>query len=166
VPIGYGAGVRRLGTLAIPLLVSALIAAGCGGGGGDNDTSSASTSSGPLTKAEYIAKGDQICAQGTLVIGQAGREQFGTSQPTREQAVQFGQDTVVPSLEDTLTKLRALEVPQGDEAETTAIYTALEDGINKLKDDPNLFVESASGGAFDRANQLAQAYGFKQCGQS
>jgi hypothetical protein len=159
--------VRRLGTLAVPLLVSGLIAVGCGGGGGeDNDTSAASTSTGPLSKADYIAKGDQICAQGTLVIGQAGREQFGSSQPSRDQAIQFGQETVVPSLEDTLTKLRALEAPPGDQAKTAAVYDALEQGLNKLKEDPSLFVESGAGGAFDRANQLAQAYGFKQCGQS
>jgi hypothetical protein len=161
--------VRRLGTLATLLVASGLIAAGCGGGGDDDNSTSAasgSTSTGPLSKAEYIAKGDQICAQGTLVIGQAGREQFGSSQPSRDQAVQFGQDTVVPSLEDTLTKLRALDPPPGDQAKTAAIYDALESGINKLKDDPNLFVESDSGGAFDQANQLAQAYGFKQCGQS
>jgi hypothetical protein len=158
--------VRRLGTLAIPLLLSGLIAAGCGGGGDDSDTSSASATTGSLSKSEYITKGDQICAQGTLVIGQAGREQFGSSEPTRDQAVQFGQDTVVPSLEDTLAKLRALQPPEGDQAKTTAIYDALEQGLDKLKQDPNLFVESGSGGAFDQANQLAQAYGFKQCGQS
>ena len=158
---------RRLGILAIPLLVSGLLAAGCGGGGDDSsNTSSASTTTGPLSKAEYIAKADQVCAQGTLVVGQAGREQFGSSQPTREQAVQFGQDTVVPSLENTLTKLRALQPPAGDQAKTTAIYDALEQGVTKLKADPNLFVASGSGGAFDQANRLAQAYGFKQCGQS
>jgi hypothetical protein len=161
--------VRRLGTLAVLLLVSGLIAAGCGGGSDDNDTSSAAastTSTGPLSKADYIAKGDQICAQGTLVIGQAGREQFGSSQPTRDQAVQFGEDTVVPSLEDTLAKLRALEPPAADQETTSAIYDALEQGIDKLKQDPNLFVATGSGGVFDQANQLAQAYGFKQCGQS
>jgi hypothetical protein len=159
--------VRRLGTLATALLVSGLIVAGCGGGGDDdNSTSSASTTAGTLSKPEYIAKGDQICAQGTLVIGQAGREQFGSSQPTQEQAVEFGQNTVVPSLEDTLAKLRALPPPAGDQAKTTAIYDALEEGLDQLKQDPNLFVESESGGAFDQANQLAQGYGFKQCGQS
>jgi hypothetical protein len=148
------------------LLVGGLIAAGCGGGDDGNDTSSAATSSGPLSKSEYIAKGDQICAQGTLVIGQAGREQFGTSEPTRDQVIQFSQDTVVPSLEDTLAKLRALEAPSGDEAKTAAIYDALEEGLNKVKENPDLFLESDAGGAFDEANRLAQAYGFKQCGQS
>ena len=159
---------HRFGFLAIPLLLTGLLVAGCGGGGGDtsSSTTSTTTSTGALSQAEYIAKGDQICAGGTLVIGQAARAQFGSSQPSRDQAVQFGQDTVVPSLEDTLGKLRALQPPAGDQAQTAAIYNALEQGINKLKQDPTLFVESNSGGAFDEANRLAQSYGFKQCGQS
>jgi hypothetical protein len=159
--------VRRLATLASLLLASGLVAAGCGGGGGDdNSTSSGSTTTGTVSKSEYITKADQICAQGTLVVGQAGREQFGSSQPSRDQAIQFGQETVVPSLEDTLAKLRALQPPAGEEQKTSAIYDALESGLNKLKDNPDLFVETDTGGAFDQANQLAQAYGFKQCGQS
>lgn len=148
----------------LALLASGLISAGCGGGDG-GDTSSTSTHAGPLSKSDYITSGDQICAQGTLAIGQAGRERFGTSQPTREQAIQFGQDIVVPSLEDTLRKLRALEPPVGDEAKTAAIYDALEQGVNKLKQDPSLFIQSGQAGAFDRANNLARAYGFTQCGQ-
>lgn len=153
---------RRLGTIVVVLLAGGLVAAGCGGGGGDK---SSSTHTGPLGKSDYIASGDQICAQGTLAIGQAGRERFGTSQPTRDQAIQFGQDVVVPSLEDTLRKLRALEPPAGDEAKTAAIYDALEQGVNKLKQDPSLFIQSGQAGAFDRANNLARAYGFTQCGQ-
>ena len=154
---------RRSGTSLAILLAAGALIAGCGGGGGDETTAS---STGPLTKDAYIARADQICAQGTLTVGQAGREQFGSSQPTKEQAVQFGQDVVVPSLEDTLAKLRALEPPAGDQTATSSIYDALEQAVDKLKQDPELFVESSQGSAFDRANQLAQAYGFKQCGQA
>src|SRR3954447_21073359 len=162
--MGYLAGVRRLATSLVLLFAGAALLAGCGGGGGGGDTTT--TATGPLTKDAYVVRADQICAQGTLAIGQAGREQFGSSQPTQDEAIQFGQDTVVPSLEDTLTKLRALQAPSGDEATTSAIYDALEQAIGKLKQDPSLFVQSGQGGAFDRANRLAQAYGFKQCGQS
>jgi hypothetical protein len=162
--MGYGAGVRRLGTILAVLLAGGALVAGCGGGGGGDDTSTSST--GPLSKAAYIARGDQICSQGTLTIGQAGREQFGSSQPTRDQVQQFGQDVVVPSLEDTLMKLRALKPPPGDEAATSAIYDSLEQAINQIKQDPAQFVQASQGGAFDRANRLAQAYGFKQCGQA
>jgi hypothetical protein len=158
----YGARVRRPLTTAAIVAVVALVGAGCGGGGGGGTSS---TSTGPLSKAEYITRGDTVCKLGTLAIGQAGRERFGTSNATRQQAVQFGQQVVVPSLEDTLRKLRALQPPAGDEAQTTAIYAALEKAINQLKQNPDLFVQSHQGGIFDEANRLAQAYGFKQCGQ-
>jgi hypothetical protein len=161
--MGYLAGVRRLGTTLALLLAGGALVAGCGGGGG-KDTNT--TSTGPLSKEAYIARGDQVCAHGTLTIGEAGRSQFGSSQPTRDQAIQFGQDVVVPSLEDTLAKLRALTPPPGDTAATSAVYDALDQAVNKLKQDPELFVQSGQGGAFDRANRLAQAYGFTQCGQS
>jgi hypothetical protein len=161
--MGYSAGVRRLGTTVALLLAGGALIAGCGGGGGDDSSTS---STGPVTKDAYIARADQVCAQGTLTIGQALREQFGSSQPTRDQAQQFGQDVVVPSLEDTLSKLRALEPPPGDKAATSAVYDALERAITQLKQDPSLFVQQSEGGAFDRANRLAQAYGFEQCGQA
>jgi hypothetical protein len=163
--MGYRGGVPRPLTSLAALLAAGALIAGCGGGGGDDSSTSAATT-GPLTKDAYIARGDQICSQGTLTIGQAGREQFGSSQPTQDQAVQFGQDVVVPSLEDTLTKLRALEPPAGDQSATSAIYDALGQAVDKLKQNPDLFVQSGQGGAFDEANRLAQAYGFKQCGQS
>lgn len=160
--MGYGARVRRALTTAAALGAIALVGAGCGGGGGGGGTT---TSTGPLSKSDYITRGDTICKLGTLAIGQAGRERFGTSNPNRQQAIQFGQDVVVPSLEDTLRKLRALKPPAGDESQTAAIYDSLEKSINQLKQNPELFVESNLGGAFDEANSLAQRYGFKQCGQ-
>ena len=159
--MGYGAPVRRALRTAAALIAVALIAAGCGGGGGG----SSSTSTGPLDKADYIKQGDTICKLGTLAIGQAGRERFGTSQPNRQQAIQFGQEVVVPSLEDTLRKLRALKPPAGDESQTAAIYAALEKAINQLKQNPDLFVQGNQGGIFDEANRLARDYGFQQCGQ-
>jgi len=161
----YGAPVRRALITAAALLAVALVAGGCGGGG-SGGSSSGSATTGPLSKSDYITRGDTICKLGTLAIGQAGRERFGTSNPTRQQALQFGQDVVVPSLEDTLRKLRALKPPAGDEAQTAAIYDALEKAIDQLRQNPHLFVQSNSGGIFDQANALARAYGFKQCGQA
>jgi hypothetical protein len=72
---------------------------------------------------------------------------------------------VVPSLEDTLQRLRDLPAPSGDEQQVTAIYDSLEEAIKELEDNPSLFVEQGVGGAFDEANRLAKAYGFEQCGQ-
>ena len=149
---------RRTGTALAPLIALLLIA-GCGGGGNDSGTS------GDSAKATYITRGDQICAHTTFAIGQAGRERFGTANPSREQVLQFVQDVFIPNFEELLNNLRALEPPPGDEAKTAAIYDSLEQAVNRIKQDPSVYLEPNQAGIFDKPDNLAQAYGFTQCGQ-
>jgi hypothetical protein len=145
-----------------------LLMAGCGGDdeGEDGGTTTPATNAGALTKEQYISRGDEICAQGTLRLGQQVQRDFGGVQPSGEEARQFAEDAVVPNLEQVLEELRALPAPAGDERKVAAIYDALQRGIDQVREDPDLFLEPNSGGAFDQANRLAQAYGFKQCGQA
>lgn len=149
-------------------IAGALLAGGCGGGGDDDspDTGESTTTPETLTKEDYIARGDDICAQGTFEIGQRGQERFSPGQqPSAGQIEAFGQEVVAPTLEDQVKELRALPPPQGDAKTVGEIYDAVQRGIDELKADPALFSDRRLGGAFDQANQLAQAYGFKQCGQ-
>ena len=118
-----------------------------------------------LTKQEYISRGDQICAAGSFKVGDEARKQFGSVQPTQQQGEQFVVQTIVPIFEDQIAQLRALPAPDGDEKTVTAIYDSLQDGVDKLKANPDLFAAPNAGGVLDRASRLAQEYGFKQCGQ-
>ena len=134
-------------------LASALIVAGCG-----------SDETDPVD--EYIAEGDRICALGTFQIGSEAQTRYGSPQPPPRRVEEFSSGVVVPTLRtEVLEKLRALTPPEGDERQVGAIYGALENGIDALKADPGLLAEANTGGAFDEANRLAQAYGFAQCGQ-
>lgn len=117
-------------------------------------------------KQEYIANGDEICALGTFQIGSEAQNRYGTPQAPPKKAEQFSRQVIVPTLRSqVLEKLRALPAPEGDEQTVAAIFDALERGIDTLKADPGLLADPDVGGAFDEANSLAQAYGFKQCGQ-
>jgi hypothetical protein len=163
-------GGTRATALALTL-AAGLLVAGCGGGDkGDESTLPAqlSTSSVPqtLTKQEYVARGDQICAAGTFKIGDQARQQFGNVPPTQAQVQQFSVDVVVPTFEDQLDQLRALPAPAGDEQQVTAIYDAVQEGVDALQANPALFATPNGGGALVKASRLARAYGFKQCGQS
>jgi hypothetical protein len=143
--------VRRLiGTLVAATAIGALVA-GCGG-------------SDP--KQDYISKGDEICAKGTFQIAVQARQIYGQAAPPPQDAAKFASDVAVPGLTDVLNQLRALKPPEGDAQKTAAIYDALQRGIDTLKADPSLYSEPDTGGAFDQANSLAQAYGFKECGSS
>ena len=165
-------GAKAIWALAL-MLGAALLLAACGGddNGGDSGESTLppglTTSSVPqtLTKPDYIARGDQICAAGSFKIGDQARKQFGNAQPTPAQGGQFVRDVIVPTFEEQLAQLRALPAPSGDGQTVAAIYDALEKGVVALKEDPTLFATPAAGGAFERASRLARAYGFKQCGQ-
>jgi hypothetical protein len=141
-------------------MAAGLLAAGCGGGDGGGDQTAAE----PLSKAEYIAQGDQICAEGTLKITEEAQKAL-SGTPSSEDAQQFVQDVLVPTFRELADDLRALPPPPGDEQTTAAIYDALEEGLDALAADPAVFLEPHTGGVFDQANRLAQAYGFKQCGE-
>ena len=61
------------------LAIVGLIATGCGG------SSSSSTTSTALTKSEFLAKGNAICAKGNKTISQAAKQTFGNSKPSASQ---------------------------------------------------------------------------------
>lgn len=151
---------------AIHLLVAALAAgsllAACGGddddGGGEQ----------PLSKAEYIKQGDAICAAGDREIEQGAEEAFGDlergQQPSARAIGEFGQETVLPSLQKQIDQLRELPAPEGDQDEVNAIYDAADEGIRELREGkPEDFVEKGDA-AFEEANRLAGEYGFQNCG--
>ena len=155
---------KTVGALVCALALG-LLAAGCGD---DDDEGAAedeaTTVEGELTKPEYIAEGDQICAEGTARIAREALDRYGEAQPSLEQIDEFAREVVAPVLQEQVDQLRALPPPQGDDETVAAIYVEVQEGIDALREDPSLLAEPASGGAFDEANDLAQGYGFRQCG--
>lgn len=132
--------------------VPALLLAGCGDEGD--------------SKQEYIKKGDEICALGTFQIGAEAEKRYDAPQAPPKEAETFAAEVIAPTLRtEVLDKLRDLEPPDGDEEAVTEIYDALEQGITEVENDPAVASEPGFGGTFVEASELAQAYGFSQCGQ-
>jgi hypothetical protein len=142
------------------VLVACLLAAGIAvaGCGGDDDEA--------LSKSAYIAQGDKICREANQDLIAQLREEFPDGAPTskadQESAVV---DVVVPNVEAQVDGLRALAAPEGDEDTVAEIYDSLENGAEKLKDDPSLVTEQGENPLAD-AQRLANNYGFEDCGQS
>ena len=95
-------GARRPPALAAATLLAALaFLPGCGGGAGDGGGGS-----GALTKAEFIAEGDQICKR--------AREEFVAAQPpapsSPERAAAL-QRALIHTNEEELSQIRALDAP-------------------------------------------------------
>ena len=142
---------RRLVTA---LLAIALVVGACG-----SDEKSAPS------KAEFLRKGNAICAAGNKEIDAAGNKMFKgqKGKPSEAQIKRFATEAALPSIERQVDQLRRLGAPKGDEAKVKAILDAAQQGIEKTKQDPALLAQD-KGGPFERANSLARAYGLTVCG--
>jgi hypothetical protein len=147
------------------LAVTGVVALG-GCGGEDDSTSTATTvsqtsttaSAPALTKEQFIAQADAICAAGDKTIN-ASVQALGDGQPSQADLQQFAQ-IAVPALQVQVDAIRALPPPSGDEEQITAMLDAVQDGVDKIKSDPS----AIEADPLKQADQLAQDYGLQQCG--
>jgi hypothetical protein len=145
-----------LGVIGIAAIVVAIVVA-VGGGG---------SSTPALSKSQFLAQGNAICANGTAALIHAWKAKFGndvkfgSSSVGPSQLQQFVDQTAVPNSQSQIAAIRALSPPTGDENEVKTILDTAEQDVKRLKNDPSLLRNSA---AF-ASNNLATAYGLDQCG--
>ena len=121
-------------TAVVLVMVVGLVTGACGGG---EET---------LTKAEYVEQANAICAASNAEIeaveeemGEAIEAQMAEAEEVPSVA-EFAQMTselisqTIPILEATLTDLRALPMPEGDEDTLTALYNDFEQVLADLSE--------------------------------
>jgi hypothetical protein len=161
--------------ISIPIaLVCAAFALGVAGCGGDDETSSTTTTSStsvgatgatggePLTKDEFIAQADAVCAAGDQTINAAGQS-LGQN-PTEEQLTEVITGTVVPTISGEFDAIDALTPPEGDEDAIAELLASGRAAIEEITDNPERLYAAGQDNPFAEVNQLAQDYGFKDCG--
>ena len=112
-----------------------------------------------VTKPQYIAEGDAICAEAERDLRRAGAK-LGRA-PSAAELDRVVDRTVVPVVRQRIARLRALEPPPGDEAEVAAIYDAAEEGLARIEARPALAERPDQ--VFSRTSRLAREYGFEEC---
>jgi hypothetical protein len=150
-----------LSAIAVLVALAALVA-GCGGG--DETTDSATVT---LTKTEFIKQGDAICKEAneeneTEAEEFAEENDFTLEKASKDQLEEAVAEVLVPSLNQQVEELDALGAPKGDEDQVEEIIVSLEDATGEIEDDPSLVFEEKT---LEKPNQLAEAYGFKVCGE-
>ncbi|HEV7586389.1 MAG TPA: hypothetical protein VGO14_11480 [Solirubrobacteraceae bacterium] len=147
---------RRVGWIAIGLLLVAGVAvAGCGGGGSSSTKST--TAAAAITKAQFVAKANAICTTGNGPILAAGAQL--ASRPSPSQVVSIVRHVYVPSVESELASIKALGVPAGEEAIFAKMLRLAQAELAKLKRNPALVTTDVFGG-FAR---VAHPYGLIAC---
>lgn len=145
--------------IALALGALALLAAGCGdddGGGGEEESGP------PLSKQDFIAQADEICAQSDQTLTAAAEETFGSdgTTPPREDQEAFISDVVAPELQSQRDQIAELNAPEEDQEQVDAILSALGSLADNAESDPAAVLD----GEQNEAAQLAGQYGFEACG--
>ena len=149
-----------LAALAVLVALAALVA-GCG----DSDDSGETTET--LTKVEFVKQGDQICEKAneqteTEAEEFAEENGFTLEKASDEQIEEAIVEVLVPSLRGQTEDIEALGSPEGDEEQVEEIIVSLEEAADEIEEDPSSVRE---GEALNEPQKLAEAYGFKVCGQ-
>jgi hypothetical protein len=137
----------------IVMLLSSAWLAGCGESG-----------EGPLSKAEFIERGDAIC-------NRAAAEQRALAPPATVESQapanrsSYIEPVLVKSIEKELRRLKALGLPPGDKKKIEAIFKEIEKGLEDAKLDPLDPLVKATD-PFRKANRLAREYGLEACAES
>jgi hypothetical protein len=159
------------GRLGAGVAIAVVTLVGCGGNGGGSTA---------LSKADYIAKGDAICAQkrqqrGQLVTEMQNAIASGVNSASDAHRVHDISNQAANYVDQLATELQALPKPTGDEqildtllstvsAEATDIRH-FADAVDSLDASQiRSFGEAANSDAA-KAVAIAQGYGFTVCGQ-
>ncbi|HKP88601.1 MAG TPA: hypothetical protein VJT75_01385 [Thermoleophilaceae bacterium] len=153
---------KRLLSILLLALGLALTAASCG----DDDNKSDDSGSSSISKAEFVKKGNAICAKGNKEIDAQGEKMFGDQKqkPSDADLKKFSEEVLIPSVQKQVDGLRALGAPAGDEDEVNAILDAAQQGIDEGKKDPLALTQDNGDDPFQEANKLAREYGLTVCG--
>lgn len=148
---------RRIGAVAATL---GLIAAGCGGGGGSTMEEA------PLTKAQFIKQGDEICLRvgrrvGAAFAAEHGQKKAGTPKGEREELTALS----LPAFRKELDEYRQLVPPQGARKMYDEVIASLKAGVEYMEVHPDKPLSTDPSGPFYPANQAWYKYGFHVCGR-
>jgi hypothetical protein len=145
--------------ISVSVVEICFVLSGCGDDGSGGQTASA------LSKAEYVRQADEIC--GGQEIDKAAQQFFAgfsrKNPPTPEKEAEFVNEVVIPTHQQQLDELRTLPIPAGDEEQVEPFLEEGQAFIDRLGEDPSLFIQQRVTPEFKEAAKQAADYGLQSC---
>jgi hypothetical protein len=143
------------------LVALAAVVAGCGS---DSETTES------LTKVEFIKRADAICEKNEGKVTSEFEdyaEEKGwdeNKEPSKEQQEEAIVEVVGPNVQAQVDEIRELGAPEGDEETIDEMLTAVEEGVERIEEEPQLLTEEAKN-PLAEGSKLARDYGLEKCGE-
>lgn len=166
-----GRGVAVIAVLGV--LVATAFLVGCGSDSSSNasatdqspKSAAVESTSGPLTKAEFLKQANQICRKSMAkkeeaVLSLAKLAAEGGTPPSQQAVEKLAKVVIFPTYNDILDQMAQLEPPQGDEAKVQAMITKYEADLKIAEAEP---IKASKENLFVDANDLGEAYGLESC---
>jgi hypothetical protein len=121
-----------------------------------------------VEKSAAVTAADAICKQGDAEVKKLVTDfRASHTTPTREEALDFWVNSFLPRLDREVGDIHRIGEPTKDKVGWDEAVIALDKGLSQLKTeisaDPVKVLAGST--AFDNANKLFVAYGFKECGK-
>jgi hypothetical protein len=118
-----------------------------------------------VSKSEYLAKAKAVCQKGNQTLTEASNAVFAKVPPGQKlsdpEIENFVRQTVIPTIRDQVSQLRALPPPKGKKGGVEEIYRALDKGLDELEKSPKKLIDGSN--VFAEADSLATKYGISVC---
>jgi hypothetical protein len=149
---------RRPSTL-LALALTALAIGACGDDD-DGDSTEPTSTGAELSKEEFIAQADEICAKGDAAIDKQGAAFAASAGQRNDELVG---DVIAPGLREEIEQIRALNPPASDKKEVDAFLDKFEEGVDALEENPDQLAGGPALQTVIEARALAADYGFNAC---
>ncbi len=137
-------------------LVAVLLIAGCGGG----DDGGEQTGPPAISKAKLLKKGNAFCKKNNEELTAA----FGPFiEEHRSDDVRFAMEHVMPMRRAQLRLFRQLGPPAQDAKQFEEMLVAMEEGLERAKQDPHSLLATEEEYAFSRAFDIGLEFGLERC---
>lgn len=139
--------------------------------GDETTTETTPEQTAPLAKAEFVKRGNEICARASkrfedafALLVQANEATTKSKALSRSALRDAAEELFIPTVARQLEELRSLGPPSGEEEEVDEMLSAAEEALAESEADPTLLMVEGAG-PFEEANELAREYGLQRCGE-
>jgi hypothetical protein len=151
-----------VGLLLVSALVAAVLVAGCG------SSSSTTESTATLSKAEFLAMGNAVCAKGEKaqeagVNAYVEEHGLANKKPSPAQEAAMVENIIAPNIQGQINGVKALAAPASLEGQVEEAVELSEKGLEEVEAEPAMAVSNSGPDPFAAAGKVLHSIGLTQC---